>query len=189
MLQIKEDDKFFSRLLSKESSMANPSCRVYYGGVPIGVPFVWEAKPGTPKHPNHFSQSQEKEIKATNTIFPPLTPPPSFNQQPKKSFSSSKKSKIFQGFFPKMMKHRRQISSASTLSSSSESTTTTATRMLGRSRSLSSPRSLFDFAVNDRDPEEVEEEGVVEEMMSSSPRSILCFGLGGGRKIRSPSLG
>ncbi|KAK8669950.1 hypothetical protein V6N13_104717 [Hibiscus sabdariffa] len=67
MLSDKEqNDKFFSRLMSKETSMANSSCRVYYGGASGAVPFLWESQPGTPKHPS------------SATVIPPLTPPPSY---------------------------------------------------------------------------------------------------------------
>ncbi|KAJ9543012.1 hypothetical protein OSB04_022719 [Centaurea solstitialis] len=62
-LKIKQDDKFFTRLLSKET---NPSFRVYYGNVSGAVPFTWEIQPGTPKH--NFSDNS----------VPPLTPPPSY---------------------------------------------------------------------------------------------------------------
>ncbi|KAA8533995.1 hypothetical protein F0562_031512 [Nyssa sinensis] len=45
-LQIKQDDKFFSRLLSKESSKSESSFRVlYYGGASGAVPFTWESQP------------------------------------------------------------------------------------------------------------------------------------------------
>ncbi|RDY03285.1 hypothetical protein CR513_13143, partial [Mucuna pruriens] len=65
--RIKEGDRFFSRLMSKETSMANSSSRVfYYGETSIAVPFMWEAQPGTPKHPS------------SETCLPPLTPPPSY---------------------------------------------------------------------------------------------------------------
>lgn len=64
---IKPDDKFFSRLVSKESSGSNPSFRVYYGDVCGAVPFTWESRPGTPKF-TLFTHSQ----------LPPLTPPPSY---------------------------------------------------------------------------------------------------------------
>ncbi|KAF3433300.1 hypothetical protein FNV43_RR24402 [Rhamnella rubrinervis] len=67
-LQIKQDDKFFSRLMSKETSTANSSCRVYYGEASGAVPFMWESQPGTPKHP--FSDT---------SMNPPLTPPPSYS--------------------------------------------------------------------------------------------------------------
>ncbi|KAL8214799.1 hypothetical protein R6Q57_004248 [Mikania cordata] len=66
-LKIKEDDKFFSKLLSKENSAANPSFRVYYGNVSGTVPFTWEIQPGTPKYKH-----------SDNPLIPPLTPPPSY---------------------------------------------------------------------------------------------------------------
>ncbi|KAK9068949.1 hypothetical protein SSX86_013065 [Deinandra increscens subsp. villosa] len=65
-LKIKQDDKFSSKLVSKENSAANPSFRVYYGNVPSSVPFTWEIQPGTPKH------------KFSDNSVPPLTPPPSY---------------------------------------------------------------------------------------------------------------
>ncbi|KAF3790334.1 hypothetical protein EJ110_NYTH09260 [Nymphaea thermarum] len=65
-LYISKDDKFFNRLLSKETSNANTSCRVYYGVAAGEVPFQWETRPGTPKRP------------APTDHIPPLTPPPSF---------------------------------------------------------------------------------------------------------------
>ncbi|KAF7131612.1 hypothetical protein RHSIM_Rhsim09G0183700 [Rhododendron simsii] len=74
MLQMKQDDKFSSsRLLSKEkNSKAESSFRVLYYGKSCGsVPFTWETKPGTPKHP------------LSHSSLPPLTPPPSFNSTPK----------------------------------------------------------------------------------------------------------
>ncbi|KAJ6877570.1 hypothetical protein NC651_030350 [Populus alba x Populus x berolinensis] len=45
-LEIKQNDKFFTRIMSKESSMANSSNRVYYGGASGAVPFMWESRPG-----------------------------------------------------------------------------------------------------------------------------------------------
>lgn len=66
---IKQDDKFFTRLLSKETSMANSSSRLlYYGGASGTVPFIWESQPGTPKHT------------LSQTSMPPLTPPPSYRE-------------------------------------------------------------------------------------------------------------
>ncbi|XP_021723385.1 uncharacterized protein LOC110690807 [Chenopodium quinoa] len=194
MLPIKEDEKF-SKLVTKESSISNPSFRVYYGGNSVAVPFVWEAKPGTPKHTKHVDYSKEENI-------PPLTPPPSYYlKQPKKlpSNNGSKRfsSKIFLGsLFPKSL-HKRQVSSASSSSSStlscpsssmlvSDSSTMRSTeesRSLslslsrGKRRTLSSPGSLFDFLVNGQEEDEHED--------MRSPRSILCFGLVGSRRIRS----
>ncbi|CAL9137113.1 unnamed protein product, partial [Musa textilis] len=79
-LQIEEDDKFYGRLLSKESSAANPSSRAYYGVATVAVPFVWESQPGTPKH------------SSSAAAMPPLTPPPSYSYSPM-STSSTKNPK------------------------------------------------------------------------------------------------
>ncbi|TYH89785.1 hypothetical protein ES332_A13G006400v1 [Gossypium tomentosum] len=75
--QIKQDDKFFTRLMSKETSMANSSCRIYYGGASVAVPFMWESQPGTPKHTFR------------DNVLPPLTPLPSYRA----SFESKSKRK------------------------------------------------------------------------------------------------
>ncbi|KAK4755450.1 hypothetical protein SAY87_009207 [Trapa incisa] len=65
------DGKFFSRLVSKESSsITNSSFRVYYAGVAGKVPFMWESQPGTPKHALFASSDSFSDL-------PPLTPPPS----------------------------------------------------------------------------------------------------------------
>ncbi|KAF5187269.1 Alkylated dna repair protein, partial [Thalictrum thalictroides] len=76
-LQIKQDDKFFSMLLSKET---NSSFRVYYGGASGAVPFVWESQPGTPKN------------KYCDTSLPPLTPPPSYQSNSMRDYSIKKPS-------------------------------------------------------------------------------------------------
>ncbi|KAK8651479.1 hypothetical protein V6N13_141080 [Hibiscus sabdariffa] len=86
-LQIKQDDKFFCRLMSKETSMANSSSRIYYGGASVAVPFMWESHPGTPKHP------------ANHTCLPPLTPPPSYHSSKFKQKKSSKPT-LFSSIFP-----------------------------------------------------------------------------------------
>uniref|UniRef100_A0A0E0JEI7 Uncharacterized protein n=1 Tax=Oryza punctata TaxID=4537 RepID=A0A0E0JEI7_ORYPU len=67
-LQLKPaGSKVFSKLLSRESSAAAPSFRVYYGVASAGsVPFMWESQPGTPKNA------------MSDTVLPPLTPPPSY---------------------------------------------------------------------------------------------------------------
>lgn len=113
-IQIKQDDKFFSRLMSKETSMANTSCRVYYGEASVAVPFMWESQPGTPKHP--LSET---------SMNPPLTPPPSYSAATSKSESMQNikisKPKLFANtiFFPR--KTRVKSSSVSSLSSFSSS--------------------------------------------------------------------
>nr|GLL28044.1 uncharacterized protein LOC109193902 [Ipomoea trifida] len=72
-LIIKPDDKFFSRLLSKEKPKGgggggDSSLRFYYrAGCSGSIPFQWESQPGTPKH----------ALADSCRIFnPPLTPPP-----------------------------------------------------------------------------------------------------------------
>ncbi|XP_057536237.1 uncharacterized protein LOC130814188 [Amaranthus tricolor] len=191
MLPIKEENKFFSRHLTKESSISNPSFRVYYGGNSIAVPFVWEAKPGTPKHTKHnFSQEEQNK-----QYFPPLTPPPSYYlKQPQNLPNKKSFGKNFLGLFPNKSMHRRQTSSASTLScpsssmlldsmirgterSSSLRSSLGLSLSRGRRRTKSNSGSLFEFMVNSQEDDDVR-----------SPRSVLCFGFAGSRRIRSCSI-
>lgn len=63
----RQGGKLLSRLLTRDSSAAAPSFRVYYGVASAGaVPFLWESQPGTPKNA------------ISDTAMPPLTPPPSY---------------------------------------------------------------------------------------------------------------
>lgn len=155
-LQIKQGDKFFSRLLSKESSMANPSLRVYYGGEPGAIPFLWESRPGTPKHT--FCDS----------TLPPLTPPPSYysnsNKNPIKKHS---RSSLLQALFSKTSLKKINLSPLSSSFSSSRSSSmfapiSTPTRYHGRSRS-----SSFNSRGGDDQDDTL-----------GSPTSTLCFGIG-----------
>ncbi|CAA2933698.1 Hypothetical predicted protein [Olea europaea subsp. europaea] len=82
--EIKNDDKFFSRLLTKETSKTNPSFRVYYGDVPGTVPFMWETSPGTPKHHSFYDTS----------LIPPLTPPPYYSTNINKPIKRNSRSKL-----------------------------------------------------------------------------------------------
>ncbi|KAM7271413.1 hypothetical protein ACFE04_030627 [Oxalis oulophora] len=89
---IKEDDKFFSKLISKEKSMVNASTRIYYGGASSSIPFNWETTPGTPKH---------RLFDNDTTTLPPLTPPPSYytnskscNYMGKKNNNNNNKPKL-----------------------------------------------------------------------------------------------
>ncbi|XP_010922694.1 uncharacterized protein [Elaeis guineensis] len=159
-LRIKQDDKFYSRLLSKESSLANPSFRVYYGVAPGSVPFLWESEPGTPK-----------AAVATATL-PPLTPPPSSHFNTMKSKATKKKkpssrlsliTTLFLRLTPRKTHLASPPMSSSSLSSSSscssqfESSVSRQRRLFLRSRSSFSSR---------RDYEDYDKE---------RPRSILCF--------------
>ena len=107
VLQIKQDDKFFCRLLSKESSMSNPSFRIA-----LAVPFVWESQPGTPKHT--FSED----------TLPPLTPPPSYNfnlNTYKKKEKKHSKSNLLLTLLPKLNLKKMILSSSYPSWSSSSS--------------------------------------------------------------------
>ncbi|RWR79016.1 TPRXL protein [Cinnamomum micranthum f. kanehirae] len=107
--QIKQDDKFYSRLLSKESSIANSSFRVYYGVAAGAVPFMWESQPGTPKHP------------ISNTTLPPLTPPPSYyNNYQKNPTKKHSKSSLLNTVLPRLCMRKAHVTPSSSSSSSSQ---------------------------------------------------------------------
>ncbi|KEH29220.1 hypothetical protein MtrunA17_Chr4g0013161 [Medicago truncatula] len=162
VLQIKQDDKFFSRLLSKENSNIHPSFRVS-----LAVPFVWESQPGTPKHT--FS----------NDTIPPLTPPPSYqfnNANKKIEKKHSKSSKYFLALFQKLNFRKNNQSSSSSSSSSLSSSypsfslssvdaskITSGTTRVSRRRFLSFGSS-FDYRGENEDGDD-------------SPTSTLCFGI------------
>ncbi|KAE8714726.1 putative Structural maintenance of chromosomes protein 1 [Hibiscus syriacus] len=173
-LQIKQDDKFFTRLMSKETSTANSSCRVYYGGASGAVPFIWESHSGTPKHPS------------SDTSIPPLTSPPSYNS------SLNSKSKHKKGFkptfltsiFPRLIyagktqaspsSSRSSISSSSSFSSwpslhHSGSSALSKTSLNRKMRYFSCSRSLVHDCMDDDDNHV--DEGL------GSPTSTLCFGI------------
>jgi hypothetical protein len=67
-LRIKQDGKFYERLLTKESSGTGNLSFRYYWAEPGSVPFVWETQPGTPR-----------DVAATAAgAVPAITPPPSY---------------------------------------------------------------------------------------------------------------
>jgi len=164
VLQIKQDDKFFSRLLSKENSNCHPSFRVS-----VAVPFVWESQPGTPKHT--FPKD----------IIPPLTPPPSYhfnNANKKNEKKHSKSSKYLLALFQKLNFRKNNQSSSSSsasslsssypsfsLSSIDSSKITSGTTRVSRRRFLSFGSS-FDFRGENEDGNG-----------NDSPTSTLCFGI------------
>ncbi|KAL5806769.1 hypothetical protein ACOSQ4_029502 [Xanthoceras sorbifolium] len=180
-LQIKQEEKFYSRILSKlENSMSNPSFRFHnYEGKPGAVPFLWESQPGTPKC--SFNET---------SLLPPLTPPPSYyyfnsNEKPIKKTSSSR---LLHVLFSKMITNHKKsnssVSSSSSLSSSSSSWSSSSN--LSTVVSVTSPkkyqhsrrgwrRSSFDSRVA------YHEEGHQAEEIGSSPTSTSCFsGIGKG---------
>lgn len=120
-IQIKEDDKFFCRLLSKENaSLSIPSFRLSQ----IAVPFVWESQPGTPKHSHSLSLSHHPSL-------PPLTPPPSFYNHgtlcKKPIKKNPSRSKLVRFLFPKL--NLDSSSSSLSLSSSSYSSSSDSSRV------------------------------------------------------------
>ncbi|KAE9591949.1 hypothetical protein Lalb_Chr19g0124091 [Lupinus albus] len=126
-LQIKQDDKFFSRLLSKETSISYPSFRVA-----VAIPFVWESQPGTPKYT--FSDD----------TIPPLTPPPSyyFNTKPVNKNKGSRSNNLLLALFPKLNLKKTIMSSSPSSFSSSWSSSDNSSKVVslgknGRRRFLS----------------------------------------------------
>ncbi|XP_047320946.1 uncharacterized protein LOC124925013 [Impatiens glandulifera] len=95
------------------------SGEIYYGGASVGIPFLWESAPGTPKVKHHHHP------------LPPLTPPPSFlsNKTTTTTTTTSKKPSrsatgLFHAILPKLLimrKSNRHPSSPTNSSSSSES--------------------------------------------------------------------
>lgn len=153
-LEIKQNDKFFTRIMSKESSMANSSNRVYYGGASGAVPFMWESRPGTPKHT------------LADTCIPPLTPPPSYhsssksNSMHKNNANPNILTTLFQRFVPKRTRMSPSSSMSSTSSSSSCSSfySSQSTFMNSKSRKsygFSSARSLICYRFDGRDDDYV----------------------------------
>ncbi|KAL2509928.1 uncharacterized protein Fot_33575 [Forsythia ovata] len=140
------DDKYFSSLVSKETSkIINPSFRVYYGDVSGTVPFMWETRPGTPKH-HTFCDSD-------TTIIPPLTPPPSYySTNINKPLKTSSKSRLIHTLLRRInLKKVPQFEMPSSVSSLSCSTsshlslsdTMTPSYVYGGGRQFSGRGTLF----------------------------------------------
>lgn len=173
------DDKFFSKLISKETSKANnPSFRVYYGDVSGAVPFTWETRPGTPKHMTWTDV----------TLLPPLTPPPAYQNNSvggtKKKGHVSIRSKLLRALLMRIGdaggqgggKRRSHVSvspssssSLSSLSWSSTSMTSANSSSFHARRGFSSFGSSFDHDVLGKDEHQ--------ELTSTVGSSRFCFGL------------
>ncbi|GAB2229535.1 hypothetical protein Droror1_Dr00013781 [Drosera rotundifolia] len=165
---LQSDGIFLSRQLSKKTSsslsnnMGAASFRVYYGGENVNVPFMWESKPGTPKH-NIVTPLDE------GSTMPPLTPPPSYYTKiiPTKRSSSRSSNSFINSLakFAPRIRPRLSSSSPSRSSSSSESSwksisTYSPSRIFRKSRSI-----LFDHGLDK------------EEIRSYFPTPSLCFGM------------
>lgn len=161
-LSIKQDDKFFSRLVSKENSTSNPSFRVYYGNVSGAVPFTWEIQPGTPKH------------KFSGTSVPPLTPPPSYyisnpehdlNKPMKRKYYP--RSKILYNFLLNINLIKKGHGTSSSISSSSWSSSKSS--LSHSSKGYRSRRCRFSSFGSSFDDGHMFGRG--------SPDSMKCFGM------------
>ncbi|XP_055830440.1 uncharacterized protein LOC129899480 [Solanum dulcamara] len=162
-LLIKQDDKFFSRLLSKESTAKGESSFRYYycGGSSGSIPFVWESQPGTPKH------------KFTHTSLPSLTPPPSYQTNAQlKSLQKQSKSNFLLSIFPKISS-KKITSSPSVSSSCSSSFSISSVQTTGYNSNRRNYRSRSEMEY-DHDKKQI----------PSSPTSTLCFGCGMGKSMR-----
>ncbi|VYS55072.1 unnamed protein product [Arabidopsis thaliana] len=162
MKTMSEDDSngvISSKIIVKESSQVNSSSRIYYYGG-ASVPFLWETRPGTPKHAL-FSESLR---------LPPLTPPPSYYSSSSSSGNKLSKARtIKQTRFVRTLLSRHvsrpsfSWSSASSSSSSSYSSSSPPSKVEHRPRKCYSCSRSY---VKEDDEEEI---------VSSSPTSTLCY--------------
>lgn len=167
-----EEFRLSSRRLSREFPVVDTSFDVYYRESNVGVPFLWESCPGTPK------------IKTGKYPLPPLTPPPSFHSSPISRKPLKKQSRNNLLLIPKLNLRKAQLeqsTSRSTSSSSSVSPWSTASLPLhepNRHKASSPPRMSCDSRFGAR----------IEEDECESPVSTLCFSGGrrGGAAARSP---
>ncbi|KAK3229979.1 hypothetical protein Dsin_001860 [Dipteronia sinensis] len=202
--QIKQNEKFFSRVMSKETSMANSSSRVDYRGASGSVPFMWESRPGTPKHTFN------------DTTLPPLTPPPSYlsgsgsktnknfdkNMMNKSKFlttinllfivnnNNNNNKKIIN---EKKKKNHVSPASSSWSSSSTKSSSLSSSSSSSSSTLSSSSSSCYSFSSRSRLHDNVHYDDHDDENhqhnhgYSSSSSSTLCFGRS--FNVSSPSRG
>ncbi|KAF7816545.1 uncharacterized protein G2W53_030514 [Senna tora] len=134
--RMKQNDRFLCRVMAKEACVANCSSRVlYYGEAAVGVPFMWETQPGTPKHPLMSDQ---------NTL-PPLTPPPSYYSNSKSTNSTNSRNSKFHRIFSSILLRKPHVSPSSSSRSSFSSSSS--------SWSLVYSSSLNSFSVRQRGDE------------------------------------
>ncbi|KAJ0101034.1 hypothetical protein Patl1_06748 [Pistacia atlantica] len=160
--------------MSKETSMANSSSRIYYRGASGSVPFMWESQPGTPKH--QFS----------DTALPPLTPPPSYqsnsNSKSKTLHKETNKPKLLNAIFPSRFtkkNHASPNSSSSWSCASSSSSSSSSSWSSSRSTNSKFQRRYFSCSSRTRIHYNMDDG---HGHSHGSPISTLCFG---GTKAKS----
>ncbi|KAL2488555.1 uncharacterized protein Fot_41847 [Forsythia ovata] len=174
-IRIRPEEKFSSRRLSRELSISTDnSIEVYYRDSSVGVPFLWESQPGTPK------------VKfRRETPLPPLTPPPSFHSSPARNPAKIHlKSNLIQSFLPKLNVKKSQFQQSSPSSSSSSSSLSSpwsshsvpsspfsTLNSREQQRRFSSPRMSFHSRIDEDD--------------YGSTASTLCFSAGRRSNARS----
>ncbi|KDP45726.1 hypothetical protein JCGZ_17333 [Jatropha curcas] len=166
-IKIAEDE---DKCLTSQASMEE-----YYHGKPsVGIPFIWESQPGTPK------------IKIRENPIPPLTPPPSYFYSSTQKTSIKKnysKPNLFNNLFPKRSSIRKISLPISPRPSSSSSSSSSSRSSFSSHSSPSSSRTvLVSRSRKSFDSKTMMYEG---EQECDSPNSTLCFGIGRGMNVRS----
>ncbi|KAI3450260.1 hypothetical protein Pfo_006925 [Paulownia fortunei] len=162
------EERLSSRRLSRELPIVvDNSVDVYYRESSVGIPFLWESQPGTPK------------IRSRESPLPPLTPPPSFHASPisrKPTKKHPKNNLVPTVLLPRLnlMKNQFHQSPSRSTSSSSSPPWSSSSSPFGtpneskQSRILSPARLSFDSRFGSR----------IEEDECESPVSTLCFRAG-----------
>ncbi|XP_010508855.1 PREDICTED: uncharacterized protein LOC104785356 [Camelina sativa] len=146
-----------SKVIVKESSQVNSSSRIYYYGG-ASVPFLWETRPGTPKHPL-YSESFR---------LPPLTPPPSYYSS-SSSGNKQSKTRTKQTRFVKTLLSRHVSRHSFSWSSTSSSSSSSYSSSSPPSKTEHRPKKCYLSCSRSYAKEDDEEE-----IRSSSPTSTLC---------------
>ncbi|KAE8717836.1 putative Structural maintenance of chromosomes protein 1 [Hibiscus syriacus] len=168
-LQIKQDNKFFTRLTSRETSMANSSSTVYYGGASVAIPFDWESHPGTPKHPS------------SDTTLPPLAPPPlyhsSMKSKPKPMTKKSlKPSTVLGSIFRKLIFPRKNHASLPSSSWSPFHGSGSFSSFMNR-KTIHRRRGHFSCLCSRSHVHNCMDDGDDDDIRLGSRASTLCFGV------------
>ncbi|KAJ4895983.1 Uncharacterized protein Rs2_22777 [Raphanus sativus] len=158
----------------------------YYGGA--SIPFMWESRPGTPKH-NHFPDC---------SFAQPLTPPPSYYSSevmstPKRQTSQTKvRTKLTRILSMSLFHDLRRGSNSSKKTtnhvSSGPSNSWSSTSTSSSSSLSSSPPHSSRKPVSHGNKSQVMYASYKDHELASSPTSTLCYS-NGGRKGFSSSMG